>query len=221
MSSIFRDPDQSKDTTFTEIEFTQSARRYLSNLLASQDEDVIGIRVFINDPGTPRAETCIAYCREDDLNNEEAIVREYEIEAVEGEATPKPFVAHFEEKSWEFLDAAKIDFSEDRMGGQLTIKAPNSKTPQVHANSPLEDRINYLLYTEVNPSLAAHGGDVSLVTIDDENYAVLRFGGGCQGCSAVDMTLKDGVEKTLMEHLPDLAGVKDTTDHTDRSNAYY
>ena len=220
MSSIFKDSGQSKDTPFTEIEFTQSARRYLAGLLASQDEDVIGIRVFINDPGTPRAETCIAYCREDDLSDE-AIVREYSIDPVEGENNPDLFVAHFEEKSWNFLDAAKIDFSEDRMGGQLTIKAPNSKTPQVHADSPLQDRINYLLYTEVNPSLAAHGGEVSLLTIDDENFAVLQFCGGCQGCSAVDMTLKDGVEKTLMEHLPDLAGVKDSTDHSDRTNAYY
>ena len=69
--------------------------------------------------------------------------------------------------------------------------------------------------------LAAHGGEVSLVEITEDNYAVLRFGGGCQGCSAVDITLKDGVEKTLMEQLPQLAGVRDMTDHTDRSNAYY
>ena len=52
-------------------------------------------------------------------------------------------------------------------------------------------------------------------------YAVLRFGGGCQGCGAVEMTLKDGVEKTLMENLPELAGVKDMTDHSDKTNAYY
>ena len=57
--------------------------------------------------------------------------------------------------------------------------------------------------------------------LDDENYAVLRFGGGCQGCGAVEMTLKDGVEKTLMENLPELAGVKDMTDHSDKTNAYY
>jgi len=78
-----------------------------------------------------------------------------------------------------------------------------------------------LLYTEINPSLAAHGGEVSLMKIDDDNYAVLQFGGGCQGCSAVDATLKDGVEKTLRQHLPHLAGVRDMTERSDRSNAYY
>ena len=82
------------------------------------------------------------------------------------------------------------------MGGQLTIKAPNAKMPRVDENSPLEDRINYVLYNEVNPALAAHGGEVSLVEVTEEQYAVLQFGGGCQGCSAVDQTLKGGVEKT-------------------------
>ncbi len=214
-SSIFKDPEELDNSDFTEIEFTDGARNYLHGLLDSQEDEVIGIRVFINDPGTPRAETCIAYCRDGDATDD-AIVRAYETR--DGE---KKFTAYFDPQSWDFLDSAKIDYAEDRMGGQLTIKAPNSKVPQVHANSPLADRINYLLHTEVNPSLAAHGGDVSLVTVDDENYAVLRFGGGCQGCSAVDMTLKGGVEKTLMEHLPDLAGVKDMTDHSDKTNAYY
>jgi Fe/S biogenesis protein NfuA len=107
------------------------------------------------------------------------------------------------------------------MGGQLTIKAPNAKMPRVGADSPLEDRINYVLYNEVNPALAAHGGEVSLVEVTEDFYAVLRFGGGCQGCSAVDMTLKDGVEKTLLEQLPQLKGVRDMTDHSDRSQSYY
>ena len=40
------------------------------------------------------------------------------------------------------------------MGGQLTIKAPNAKMPKVDDNSPIEDRINYVLYNEVNPALA-------------------------------------------------------------------
>ena len=55
----------------------------------------------------------------------------------------------------------------------------------------------------------------------DDDFAVLRFGGGCQGCSAVDMTLKSGVEKTLLEQLPQLQGVRDMTDHSDRSQSYY
>jgi len=114
-----------------------------------------------------------------------------------------------------------VDFSEDRMGGQLTIKAPNAKVPSVTEDSPIEERINYVLHTEVNPSLASHGGMVSLVEVVDESIAVLQFGGGCQGCGMVDLTLKDGVEKTLLEQLPQLTAVRDVTDHTQKENAYF
>ena len=130
------------------------------------------------------------------------------------------FTAWIEERSIPFLEDA-VDYAKDRMGGQLTIKAPNAKMPRVDADSSIEDRINYVLYNEVNPSLAAHGGDVSLVEVTDDQFAILQFGGGCQGCSAVSITLKDGVEKTLIEQIPELAGVRDMTDHTDRSNAFY
>jgi len=62
---------------------------------------------------------------------------------------------------------------------------------------------------------------VSLVEVTSDQVAILQFGGGCQGCSAVSITLKDGVEKTLLEQVPELAGVRDSTDHSDRSQAYY
>jgi Fe/S biogenesis protein NfuA len=190
------------------VTITESAQEYLAELLEKQ-EDALGVRVFINQPGTSRAETCIAYCRKDDID-----------EADEKHEYDK-FSAWFEGRSIPFLEDALVDYAKDRMGGQLTIKAPNAKMPRVDENSPIEDRINYVLYNEVNPALAAHGGEVSLLEVTDDNFAVLQFGGGCQGCGMVDQTLKGGVEKTLLEQLPQLAGVRDTTDHSDTSNAYY
>ena len=62
---------------------------------------------------------------------------------------------------------------------------------------------------------------VSLVEVVDESVAVLQFGGGCQGCGMVDLTLKEGVEKTLLDLLPQLTAVKDVTDHSVKENAYY
>jgi Fe/S biogenesis protein NfuA len=189
------------------VTITESAQDYLAELLSNQ-ENALGVRVFINQPGTPRAETCIAYCRDDDvIDEDEKVVYD-------------KFTAWFEGRSLPFLEDALVDYAKDRMGGQLTIKAPNSKMPQIGDDSPLEDRINYVLYNEINPMLASHGGEVSLVEITEDHYAVLQFGGGCQGCGMVDATLKDGVEKTLLEQLPQLAGVRDSTDHSDRSQAY-
>ncbi|HKK23810.1 MAG TPA: Fe-S biogenesis protein NfuA [Pseudohaliea sp.] len=190
------------------ITITEAAQEYLAELLAKQD-DALGVRVFINEPGTPRAETCIAYCREGDVHDDDV---EHRFDKL---------TAWFEPRSVPFLEDALVDFAKDRMGGQLTIKAPNAKMPRVGDDSPLEDRINYILYNEINPSLAAHGGEVSLVKLTDDQFAVLQFGGGCQGCSAVDLTLKNGVERTLLDQLPQLAGIRDVTDHTDRSQAYY
>jgi len=188
---------------------TESGQEYLTELLAKQGDDVLGVRVFITQPGTPKAETCIAYCREGDDKDDDIRI-EYPTLAVFVEARSIPF-----------LEDATVDYAKDRMGGQLTIKAPNSRLPRVNENSPLEDRVNYLLYNEVNPSLAAHGGEVSLVEITEDKYAVLKFGGGCQGCGMVDVTLKEGVEKSMLEQIPELKGVRDMTDHSNTENAYF
>jgi len=190
------------------VTITESAQDYLAELLSNQ-EDALGVRVFINQPGTPRAETCIAYCRDGDVQPEDQ------------EVGFEKFTAWFEGRSLPFLEDALVDYAKDRMGGQLTIKAPNSKMPRISDDSPIEDRINYVLYNEINPALAAHGGEVSLVEVTEDNFVVLQFGGGCQGCGMVDATLKGGVEKTLLEQLPQLAGVRDITDHSDRTHAYY
>lgn len=190
------------------VTITESAQEYLAELLSKQ-ADALGVRVFINQPGTTRAETCIAYCRDGDVQEGDQL-----------EELPK-FKVWYEKRSLPFLEDALVDYAKDRMGGQLTIKAPNAKLPRVDDNSSIEDRVNYVLYNEVNPALASHGGEVSLIEITDKMVAILKFGGGCQGCSAVDQTLKGGVEKTLLEQIPQLTGVRDTTDHSDKSGAYY
>jgi len=191
------------------VSFSESAQVYLKELLDKQDCEGIAIRMFVSDPGTPKAETCIAYCRPGEEH--------------EGDETMAllGFKAYFEARSIPFLDEASVDYSPDRMGGQLTIRAPNSKMVKITDDSPMEDRINYILHNEVNPGLAAHGGQVSLVEITDDAFAVLEFGGGCQGCSAIDITLKNGVERTLIDSVPGLAGVRDVTDHSNRENAYF
>lgn len=190
------------------INFTDAGQTYLAQLLEKQDEKGTSVRLFVTQPGTPYAETCLAYCKP---GEEKAADIKLELEF---------FSCYVEAASEHFLEDAVIDFAEDKLGGQLTIKAPNAKVLQVTENSPLDERINYILQTEINPSLASHGGIVSLVELDD-GTAVLQFGGGCQGCGMVDMTLKDGVERTLLERIPELKGVRDVTDHSVRENAYF
>lgn len=191
------------------VTVSESAQGYLSSLINKQEESGMGVRMFVTQPGTKMAETCLAYCKKEDIVPDDTVV------------DLNGFKLYVETKSIPFLEEAYVDYAEEKMGGQLTIKAPNAKMPRVDENSSLEERITYLLVTDINPGLASHGGEVSLVELTSENVAVLRFGGGCQGCSAVSITLKDGVEKRLLEVLPELSGVKDATDHTVTENAYY
>jgi Fe/S biogenesis protein NfuA len=191
------------------IEISATAQSYLGDLLEKQEEENVGIRVFVAQPGTPHAETCIAYCRPGEEQEGDLPVA-YEA-----------FTAWFEERSVPYLEDAVVDFQEDQMGGQLTIKAPNARVPKVGDDAPLEDRINYVLYNEINPGLAAHGGMVTLIEVVEESVAVLQFGGGCQGCAAVDITLKNSVESSLLEQIPELTAIRDMTDHSLTENAYY
>ena len=192
-----------------EMTITPSAEDYLNDLLSSQDDDTNGIKIFVSEPGTPRAETCIAYAKKDEDFSSFRQINEFK------------FSLFLEEKSLEFLIDAVVDYSPDKFGGTLTIKAPNAKLPQIGDDASVEEKINYVLYSEINPGLAAHGGEVSLVEVLDGETAILQFGGGCQGCGMVDLTLKDGVEKTLLEQVEGLKRVQDVTDHSFRENAYY
>ena len=191
------------------IDISTTAQAYLRELLGKQEHSDTGIRVFVSQPGTPQAETCIAYCRPGEEQADDSPV------AYDG------FTAWIEKRSEPYLTGGMVDFQDDRMGGQLTIKAPNARVPSVSADAPLEDRINYVLYNEINPGLASHGGQVTLLEVIDGNTAVLQFGGGCQGCSAVDITLKQGVERSLLAQIPELIAIRDSTDHSVREHAYY
>ena len=192
-----------------EMNITPSAQEYLADLLSNQEEDTSGIKIFVSEPGTPRAETCIAYAKDDEDFSDYRIIEEFK------------FTLYLEEKSIDFLKDAEVDYSPDKFGGTLTIKAPNAKLPQISEDASIEDKINYVLYSEINHGLASHGGEVSLIEVVNEETAILQFGGGCQGCGMVDLTLKDGVEKTLLEQVDGLKSVKDVTDHSFRDNAYY
>ncbi|WPC03273.1 Fe-S biogenesis protein NfuA [Pseudomonas benzenivorans] len=191
------------------ITITDAAHDYLADLLSKQNTTGIGIRIFITQPGTQYAETCIAYCKPGEQKAEDTAL------------ALASFTAWIDAVSEPFLEDAVVDYATDRMGGQLTIKAPNAKVPMVNEDSPLNERINYYLQTEINPGLASHGGQVSLIDVVDDGIAVLQFGGGCQGCGQADLTLKEGIEKTLLQRIPELKGVRDVTDHSNKENAYY
>ena len=191
------------------VNITESAEKYLAKLIEDKNEPNLAVRIFISDPGTPKAETCLAYCKPEEAMKDDEILNLNSLKV------------HIEIRSIPFLVDAEVNYDNDTFGGQLTIKAPNARLPNISPDSPPEDRINYVIYNEINPMLESHGGEVSLLEFTDKGEAILQFGGGCQGCGMVDVTLKDGIEKTLLEQIPELKSVKDSTDHSLDDNAYY
>ena len=191
------------------IIISDAAQAHFSKLLEKQP-DGTNIRVFVMNAGTPNAECGVSYCPAD---------------AVEPEDIRLPFTgfdALVDPQSAPFLEEASIDFVSDQMGSQLTLKAPNAKMRKVDDDAPLIERIEYVIHTQVNPSLAGHGGKVTLLEITEDGYVILQFGGGCNGCSMVDVTLKEGIEKQFLELFPnEIKGVRDATDHLRGDHSFY
>ncbi len=131
------------------------------------------------------------------------------------------------------LRGARLEWS-DQDGGGLVLVNPNTPTPEEAAPGvppdvlsagiagPLARRVVAVLEQAVNPSIASHGGRADLVALDEDGgTAYLRLSGGCQGCAMSQMTLRQGIETTLLEEVPELTRVLDVTDHGSGENPFY
>jgi Fe/S biogenesis protein NfuA len=190
------------------IEITETAQNHFRNLLQSQGGDAVGIRISAVNPGQPSADARLEFAEPGDLLGDE-----WQIEC-------QGFVLYVDAASMAFLNGAHIDIQATATGSQLTIRAPNIKGKSPDGASSLAERVLWLIDSDINPQLAAHKGRVSLDSIDADNVVYLRFGGGCQGCGMVDITLKQGIEKNLMAKFPEISAVRDATDHSTGAAPY-
>lgn len=195
------------------ITISDKAQVYLARLLSNEREQTpeVEIRIEIVDEDTPFAECGIRFF---------VPGPEHEQDMILGFDGFKLFVEY---KSIRSLEGTTINLEKDGLADELVMTSPNLK-PLNYANNDdasLFDRVVFVLETEVNPELAMHGGMVRLVDITAENDIVLQFGGGCQGCGMIDVTLKQGIEKSLKQRFPEIAKVMDVTDHSQGENPYY
>ena len=102
--------------------------------------------------------------------------------------------------------------------GQPAVTEEYTRT--VPPEAEIRNKVQQLLDREINPALWMHGGWVELIDVR-KNSVFLRLGGGCQGCGAVDVTLKQGIEKSIRELIPQVGEILDTTDHAAGRNPYY
>ena len=186
---------------------SKEAETYIADLFAEQSEE-LGLKVEVEKAGTPMANVTFNFCRPADMH------KKYEKFPYKG------FDVYVAVTYIEPLEGADVALKIDGTSKKLTITAPNAKGDAPGKDSPLIEKIQFTLLTEISPRLASHGGYAELVEITDKKEVVLNFGGGCQGCSSVAITLKDGIEQELMGLYPEIIAILDVTDHTNRENAY-
>jgi Fe-S cluster biogenesis protein NfuA len=74
------------------------------------------------------------------------------------------------------------------------------------AEETIEDKVREVIEA-IRPALQSHGGDIELVSVDDDNNVSVRLQGACQGCPGAKLTMQMGVERILKEKVPEVKQV--------------
>ena len=124
--------------------------------------------------------------------------------------------------SMDQLEGATVDYVErvNESGFEVRPLPGNGATGLTAPSGPLGERVRQVLDAQVNPSIAAHGGQIDLVDVKDTEI-YLEMSGGCQGCAMSRMTLRQGVERMLRQEVPEITAVHDITDHDSGSTPYF
>ncbi|HEX7992048.1 MAG TPA: NfuA family Fe-S biogenesis protein [Stenotrophomonas sp.] len=184
------------------IQISDTAQTHFRKLIEREAVPGMGVRLSAMDPGTPTADARLEFAEPADLLGDEW--------AVDCDG----FTLYIAATSVAWLDGAEIDFVTQAAGTQqLTIKAPKIKGEAPGDAASIVERVRWVIENEINPQLASHGGRVAVQEVSADGVVLLRFGGGCHGCGMADVTLKQGIEKTLMGRVLGITAVRDATDH--------
>ena len=196
------------------LTLTEGAQEKIQAALEGQEEKT-ALRVEARANGTPQFSYAMRLIAEEDKTEGDLMVAGASFDIVVDPASAKN------------LNGASIDYEDRVVRSGFKFENPNKpEVPEVGSGprddleGSIQERVQHLLDTELNPAVAAHGGRMSLVGVRD-NKVYLTFGGGCHGCGMVDMTLKHGVESRIRELIPEVEEVVDTTDHTSGENPFY
>ncbi len=181
------------------ITFTETAHeRVLHFLDLQRGQDVSALRLA----GT-KSEQKLWLVKADDRRDDDEVL------VMDG------FEVFLDPMSRKQLGGATVDFVDDMMQSGFRVFWPSPKWGDAVAQ-----RVQDVLDQQVNPGVASHGGHVSLAKVEGD-AAYVRLGGGCQGCGAADVTLRQGIEEAILGAVPELKRVLDATDHAAGTNPYY
>ncbi len=203
-----------QDTTAEVMIVTEAAREVVLDIRSKEDDaDQLGLRVEVTgasgvDYTYDLSLEPLAEAADDDHVHESdglsVIIPANSVDAMRGSTLDIPSIAG---------------------QGGLVIRNPNRPNPlgdmgELELTGDAADKVRTLLGERINPALAAHGGFAELVGVEGDK-AFVTMGGGCQGCAMSAMTLRDGITKAILEAIPEITEVVDTTDHDQGANPYY
>lgn len=171
--------------------------------MQAEGKDGMALRLAVAGRGPFGFQYALGLVPPDDRNPGDTIVDLDDLQVlIDSESAPK-------------LQDSTLDYVEDLPQGGFKIDNPNPLW-----TDPVAQAVQEIIDNKINPGIASHGGFVILLDVKDST-AYVQFGGGCQGCRMVDATLKGGVEATILEEVPQITKVLDTTDHAEGKNPYY
>jgi len=192
------------------ITFTDAARSAIHSFLQDGEGDEEALRITFRGGSPTQPQFDLTLVGLEEKSDEETLV---EVDGLK---------VLFRETLQEMLDGGTVDFVEraNESGFEVRTAAPKERARERTApTGPIADRVREVLNGQVNPAIAAHGGMISLVDVEDTDVYV-EMSGGCQGCALSRMTLQQGVERMLREAVPELTAIHDVTDHASGENPY-
>jgi Fe/S biogenesis protein NfuA len=186
-----------------QLTITPAAKEQIVAAIAEEDRKGLGLRVAISGRGPTGFRYSLDLVAPGENLPDDLVLEEADF---------KVFV---DKKSAPQLEGSTIDFVIRLQESGFKFDNPNSMW-----SDPKAQAVQATIDSKINPSIASHGGYVTLLDVRDD-VAYISFGGGCQGCGMVDVTLKQGVQVMIKEAVPGLRDVLDTTDHAAGTNPYY
>jgi Fe/S biogenesis protein NfuA len=176
------------------------------------DAEQLGLRIEITGTSGPDYEYDLAFAPLDEAGPTDRIDRVGELSVI----VPVETIAD--------LQGSTLDLPGNPMQGGLVVRNPNRPDPlagaDIELSGDLSEKVQQLLDQSINPSLAAHGGFATLVGVEDTKV-LLTMGGGCQGCAMSAATLREGIQRALLEAIPEITEVVDATDHEAGEHPFY
>lgn len=191
------------------IQFSDEAREHILRFLEEDSAADLSVRLRVANPSPVNPQY------------EMLLIEPHERESTDEVQDADGFEVVIDPESARILEGTRIDWVDSLQGGGFQFDNPNIKPlGSEPLTGPLADRVERVITERINPSVAMHGGAVSLVDIRD-NVVYLRMSGGCQGCGMASVTLTQGIKQVLHDAVPEIVDVRDVTDHAAGEDPYY